>query len=140
MKTEMNTSDMKARETIRSESGRNVFIQASAGTGKTTLIVDRVIELLRIGIPLERLAVVTFTNAAAAELRSRIREKLRSMKNSDEKEFDEALEYYKLYTSIKDSIYNSGKMKIISEMQTKYETEKKEKENKKTKHLPAIVQ
>ncbi len=91
MKTRINTSDMKARETIRSESGRNVFIQASAGTGKTTLIVDRVIELLRIGIPIEKLAVVTFTNAAAAELRSRIREKLRSMKNSGGKEFDEAL-------------------------------------------------
>lgn len=82
---------MKARETIRAENKRNVFIQASAGTGKTTLIVDRVIELLRIGIPLEKLAVVTFTNAAAAELRSRIREKLRSLKSSGEKEFDEAL-------------------------------------------------
>lgn len=91
MRTEVNTSDMKARETIRAENGRNVFIQASAGTGKTSLIVDRVIELLRIGIPLEKLAVVTFTNAAAAELRSRIREKLRSVKNSGEKEFDEAL-------------------------------------------------
>ncbi|MCK4671525.1 MAG: UvrD-helicase domain-containing protein [Candidatus Aegiribacteria sp.] len=91
MKTEMNPSDMKARETIRAENGKNVFIQASAGTGKTTLIVDRVMELLRIGIPLEKLAVVTFTNAAAAELRSRIREKLRSLKNSGEKEFNEAL-------------------------------------------------
>lgn len=91
MKTEVNTSDMKARERIRAENGRNVFIQASAGTGKTTLIVDRVMELLRIGIPLEKLAVVTFTNAAAAELRSRTRETLRSLKNSGEKQFEEAL-------------------------------------------------
>ncbi len=82
---------MKAREIIRAETNKNVLIQASAGTGKTTLIVDRVMELLRIGIPLEKLAVVTFTNAAAAELRSRMREKLRSMKNSGEKQFDEAL-------------------------------------------------
>ncbi len=91
MNIKQNPSDMKARETIRTENERNVFIQASAGTGKTTLIVDRVIELLRIGIPLEKLGVVTFTNAAAAELRSRIREKLRSMKDSGEKQFNEAL-------------------------------------------------
>ncbi|MCD4847854.1 MAG: UvrD-helicase domain-containing protein, partial [Candidatus Aegiribacteria sp.] len=87
----INYSDMKARETIRTENANNVFIQASAGTGKTTLIIDRAIELLRIGIPLEKLAVVTFTNAAAAELRSRMREKLRSLKDSGEKQFDEAL-------------------------------------------------
>ena len=91
MNIKQNPSDMKAREAIRAENERNVFIQASAGTGKTTLIVDRVMELLRIGIPLEKLAVVTFTNAAAAELRSRMREKLRSMKNSGEKQFLEAL-------------------------------------------------
>ena len=91
MNAKHNPSDIKARETIRAEKKKNVFIQASAGTGKTTLIVDRVIELLRIGIPLEKLAVVTFTNAAAAELRSRIREKLRSMKDSGVKQFDEAL-------------------------------------------------
>ncbi len=40
-----------------------------------------------------------------------------------------AFDYYKLYTNVKDSIYNSEKAKAITEMQTKYETEKKEKEN-----------
>lgn len=83
--------DIKAREAIIRESRRNVFVQASAGTGKTTLIVDRVMELVRNGVPLEKLAVVTFTNAAASELRSLIREKLRSRKDSDDGVFINAL-------------------------------------------------
>ncbi|MBI4647223.1 MAG: tetratricopeptide repeat protein [Bacteroidia bacterium] len=39
-----------------------------------------------------------------------------------------ALEYYKLYANMKDSVYNADIHKQITEMQTKYETEKKEKE------------
>ena len=41
---------------------------ASAGTGKTTSLVRRYLELTREGVPLRRIAGVTFTNAAAAEL------------------------------------------------------------------------
>ncbi len=39
-----------------------------------------------------------------------------------------ALEYYKLYTDAKDSLFNEEKNKQITEIETKYETEKKEKE------------
>ncbi len=45
---------------------------ASAGTGKTTSLVRRYLELAREGVPLRRIAGVTFTNAAAAELRQRV--------------------------------------------------------------------
>ena len=45
---------------------------ASAGTGKTTSLVRRYLELVREGVPLRRIAGVTFTNAAAAELRQRV--------------------------------------------------------------------
>ena len=45
---------------------------ASAGTGKTTSLVRRYLELTREGVPLRRIAGVTFTNAAAAELRQRV--------------------------------------------------------------------
>ena len=68
--------DENIRELIRSERKRNVAVQASAGTGKTTLIVDRVIGLVRDGLPMDRIAVVTFTRAAASELRARIRSEL----------------------------------------------------------------
>lgn len=69
-------SDRSIRELIRSEKSRSVVVEASAGTGKTTLLTDRVKALVESGVPIDKLAVVTFTEAAASELRSRIREKL----------------------------------------------------------------
>jgi len=41
-----------------------------------------------------------------------------------------SLKYYKLYSEMKDSVFTSETFEQISEMQTKYETDKKEKENK----------
>ena len=60
------------------ERDRNVIVDASAGTGKTTLVVDRLVELLaprdgREHIPIDRLAAITFTRKAAGELRVRTR-------------------------------------------------------------------
>ena len=49
---------------------------------------------------------------------------------SSKNDFQKALEYHILYTEIKDSIYTEKSSKQIAEMQTKYETEKKEKEIK----------
>lgn len=66
-------SDKSVREAIRNEKNRSVVVEASAGTGKTTLVTDRVKALVENGTPLEKLSVVTFTEAAASELRVRIR-------------------------------------------------------------------
>ncbi len=44
------------------------------------------------------------------------------------KNYQKALEYYKLYSEVKDSLFNKESHKQITEMMTKYETEKKEKE------------
>ena len=74
--------DQSSRDAILRETDRNVFVQASAGTGKTTLMVDRVVELVKKGAPLERIAVVTFTRPAAAELRMRVRNKLAEEKDN----------------------------------------------------------
>ena len=82
MKKEKVPGDQLSRDAILRETDRNVFVQASAGTGKTTLMVDRVVELVKKGIPLERIAVVTFTRPAAAELRMRIRNRLREEKDN----------------------------------------------------------
>ena len=45
---------------------------ASAGTGKTHTLVQELLTLLRQGVPLRRMAAVTFTRKAAEELRGRI--------------------------------------------------------------------
>ncbi|MDD2619373.1 MAG: UvrD-helicase domain-containing protein [Syntrophomonadaceae bacterium] len=51
----------------------NLLVTASAGSGKTAILVERIIQLIcRDRIDLDRLLIVTFTNAAAAEMRQRI--------------------------------------------------------------------
>ena len=52
--------------------GRDIFVTAGAGSGKTTVLVDRYVGLLsECGIP--EIAAVTFTDAAATEMRERVR-------------------------------------------------------------------
>ncbi len=61
-----------------SEKG-NILVSAAAGSGKTAVLVERVISRLsdeKNGISADRLLIVTFTNAAAAEMRSRIEKRL----------------------------------------------------------------
>ena len=55
-----------------------LLVLAGAGVGKTTLLTERVINTIEGGrIPPEQILAVTFTHAAANEMRSRITEKLR---------------------------------------------------------------
>ena len=67
-------SDRDVREEIRTQLTANICVEAGAGTGKTTVLVDRIVELLRRGqAPVEQVVVITFTEKAAAELASRVR-------------------------------------------------------------------
>ncbi|MFC6314996.1 helicase-exonuclease AddAB subunit AddA [Lapidilactobacillus achengensis] len=57
--------------------GHDILVSASAGSGKTTVLVERLItEILEQGTDLDQLLVVTFTDAAAAEMQARIRKAL----------------------------------------------------------------
>ncbi|MDP2872257.1 MAG: helicase-exonuclease AddAB subunit AddA [Bacillota bacterium] len=59
--------------------GCNVLVSASAGTGKTAVLVERVIRNIvdpATGTSIDRLLVVTFTDAAAAEMRERVNQAL----------------------------------------------------------------
>ncbi len=69
--------DRLARERIRTDLDRTFFVEAGAGTGKTRMIVERIVELVAAGkATAASLVAITFTEAAAGELRSRIREAL----------------------------------------------------------------
>jgi ATP-dependent helicase/nuclease subunit A len=67
------TLDDAQRRRITEELDSTLFVEAGAGTGKTTALVDRVTALLKRGEPVAKLVVITFTRAAAAELRVRVR-------------------------------------------------------------------
>ncbi len=67
-----NQTEDEIREKIVKDIDRNCFVEAGAGAGKTTIIVDRIVEQLKHGILPERLVAITFTNAASRELRARI--------------------------------------------------------------------
>ena len=55
------------------EKGSNILVAAAAGSGKTAVLVERIIKkVLEDGIDIDKLLVVTFTNAAAAEMRERV--------------------------------------------------------------------
>jgi ATP-dependent exoDNAse (exonuclease V) beta subunit len=73
--------DHRQREAAVAERARNVLIDAGAGTGKTTLLVDRLVAMLAPAgdapaVTIDRIAALTFTRKAAGELRLRIRERL----------------------------------------------------------------
>ncbi|AEV96060.1 helicase-exonuclease AddAB subunit AddA [Pediococcus claussenii] len=55
------------------DDGRNILVSASAGSGKTSVLVERVIQKVLKGEDVDRLLVVTFTDAAAKEMKDRIR-------------------------------------------------------------------
>ncbi|MDA8005449.1 MAG: double-strand break repair helicase AddA [Alphaproteobacteria bacterium] len=57
-------------------SASNVWLSASAGSGKTTVLVDRILRLLLDGAAPERLLCLTYTRAAAAEMVARLAERL----------------------------------------------------------------
>ena len=61
-------ADESSRNRIRTEIDNSFFISAGAGAGKTSLVVDRVMELLKAGKKPSEIVVITFTEAAAAEL------------------------------------------------------------------------
>ena len=52
------------------------FLEASAGTGKTTQLIGHIVRCVAAGTKLERIVAVTFTHAAAGEMKLRLREEL----------------------------------------------------------------
>lgn len=65
------------------DQGDNLLVSASAGSGKTTVLVRRVIEKLKMGVNLDELLIVTFTEAAAREMKERIQEALQEAVNTE---------------------------------------------------------
>jgi ATP-dependent helicase/nuclease subunit A len=67
-------ADQRVRERIRSDLDTTLIVEAAAGTGKTTALVNRIVAALASGrAELGRIVAVTFTEKAAGELKLRLR-------------------------------------------------------------------
>ena len=62
--------------------GQDILVAAAAGSGKTAVLTARVIRKLKSGVHINELLVLTFTNAAAAEMKDRIRKKIKKAMNN----------------------------------------------------------
>ncbi len=80
--------DAEARAAVAARLTETLFVEAGAGTGKTTSLVGRVTALVREGAEVRRIAAITFTEAAAAELRDRVRRALEVAVAAGEAPFD----------------------------------------------------
>ena len=77
MTTAAAPADQNYRLRIRDHLDENLFVEAGAGTGKTTALVSRITSLIASGrTEMSGLAAITFTEAAASELRERVRREL----------------------------------------------------------------
>ena len=71
----MTAPDQETRDLITTNGlDQTLFVEAGAGSGKTSALVNRIVNLVvERGVPLSSVAAITFTEAAAAELQARIR-------------------------------------------------------------------
>ena len=72
-------NDAEARNAIISNVNRNYFVEAGAGSGKTTILVERMVAMVEQGFPVDRICTITFTRAAANEFYARFQKRLHCM-------------------------------------------------------------
>lgn len=81
--------DKKDREKIIKEINRNILVEASAGSGKTSSLIHRMAALIKSGkFKVDEIAAITFTRKAAIELKERFQQKIEDSfrETEDEKE------------------------------------------------------
>ena len=94
----------KEQEEAIYKSGTNIIVSAGAGSGKTAVLTERVIKKVENGTHINELLILTFTKAAAAEMKERIRDSLK--KNG----FDEEL---KLIDSAYITTFDSYSLSVV---------------------------
>jgi ATP-dependent exoDNAse (exonuclease V) beta subunit len=88
--------DSAARHRILTDFRTTLFVEAAAGTGKTTVLIGRIVALVREGVStLDRIVAVTFTEKAAGEMKLRLRTEIERARQdaaaADRKRLERAL-------------------------------------------------
>ena len=102
----MSLQDQKARKLAVENNSQNIIVEAGAGTGKTTLLVQKMLFLVLVKkVKLSRIVALTFTTKAAASLKQKMEENLHTayeillhnsfVLTSDEKTYVEHLKGFK---------------------------------------------
>jgi ATP-dependent helicase/nuclease subunit A len=82
----MKLIDQGARDAVRTALDKTLVVEAAAGTGKTSEMVQRIIAVVAAGrTTIDRIAGMTFTEKAAGELKLRLRSELESERRAEEK-------------------------------------------------------
>src|SRR5438445_10500243 len=83
---------VRAAQARASNPAASAFVSANAGSGKTHVLVQRVIRLLLDGVPPEKILCITFTKAAAANIAERVFSTLRRWVTLDDDALDAAID------------------------------------------------
>ncbi|MDO4961352.1 MAG: UvrD-helicase domain-containing protein [Eubacteriales bacterium] len=89
-------SDRAAREKIKHELDTSLFVEAGAGSGKTSVLVERMVNMVRAGRDISRICAITFTKAAANEFYARFKNALQKHAEKGDKLCEAALKYIDL--------------------------------------------
>src|SRR3954469_6538179 len=84
-------AEIEAAQRAASDPAQSVWVSANAGSGKTHVLTNRVLRLLLGGVPPEQILCLTYTKAAAAEMRARVSEWLSRWALADEGKLREEL-------------------------------------------------
>ena len=84
----INDIDAISRNRIVSEMDKNFFVEAGAGSGKTTMLVNRMVAMVESGIDISKVCAITFTKAAAGEFYNRFQKLLSERSNPEFKYVD----------------------------------------------------
>ncbi|WP_022846560.1 UvrD-helicase domain-containing protein [Desulfurobacterium sp. TC5-1] len=83
---------MLSKDKIEALSAKgDTIVEANAGTGKTRLIVEKVISLIEAGYKVDEIVLITFTEAAAGELKERVKNRIYEEVKKGKKQFKQAI-------------------------------------------------
>ncbi len=75
--------DARARDDIVKKIDQNFLVEAGAGSGKTTMLVNRMVAMIEKGIDISKICTITFTKAAAGEFYDRFRKRLMERRDAE---------------------------------------------------------